>query len=150
MRNIFRTFAVVVTAAAIGAGCSSSYKGLSKAEFVKQANAICTQGNKDADVVSKQITAKSTAADVGKLFTDKVAPILTRVFDQIDALKPPKADRDQVKKITSEGRDGLKKFLADVNADPKAAFSQATDPLKQSQDDAKAYGLTVCGTSSSN
>lgn len=146
MRNVARAAASFVVIGAMAAGCSSSYKGLSKADFVTQANAICTQANQDTEAYAKELPKNPTPAVVAKV-EKKAIPVLNHELDEIGALKPPKADRARVKAILDEARAEAKTFATQLDADPKAALS-GPDPLKKSEDDAKAYGLTVCGSSS--
>ncbi len=142
-----RAAASFVVIGAMAAGCSSSYKGLSKADFVTQANAICTQANQDTEAYAKELPKNPTPEDVAQLFK-KAVPVINHELDEIQALKPPKADRDRVKAIIDETRAEAKSFETQLEADPKKALS-GTDPLKKSEDDAKAYGLSVCGSSTS-
>jgi hypothetical protein len=139
---------VIAVAAALAACGGSSYKGLTKAEFVKQANAICARGNAESEAVGKQLPKNATPKQIADLFAEKAIPLANKEFDDLAALKPPKEDRDTVKRIIAEARSATEALAKQLKDDPEKALSSTLDPYKKANDDAKAYGLTVCASSS--
>jgi hypothetical protein len=130
--------------AALAACGSSSYKGLTKAEFVRRANENCSHPSNAGKAVRKLIAVQTVPARKAKLYLDRVLPLFDREFDRIAALKPPKADRDRVAQILEQGRADAKKFAEYLKDDPTVAFSPALRPFKKSGDLATAYGLRIC------
>jgi hypothetical protein len=72
---------------------------------------------------------------------------LNKELDDIAALNPPKADADTVNGFLDDARAEAKTFVAKLKDDPKATLSSSTDPFVHSEQEATAYGLTVCGSS---
>jgi hypothetical protein len=135
---------VVALVATLGACSSGPYKGLTKAEFLRRANQGCThpsKAGKDArDLLAVQLVPERKA----QIYLDTVLPLFDREIDRIAALKPPKADRDQVKKILSEARTDSKVFATGLKADPKDTLASKVGPFQKSSDMATAYGLKIC------
>jgi len=135
---------VLALVATLGACSSSPYKGLTKAEFLRQANEACThtsKAGKDAhDLLAVQLVPERKA----QIYLEKVLPLFDRQLDHIAALNPPKADRDQVKKILSEARADAKVFATGLKADPQDTLSSKISPFQKSSDMATAYGLKIC------
>jgi hypothetical protein len=134
-------FALVVT---LGACSSSPYKGLTKAEFLRQANEACAHPSKAGKDAHDQLAVQLVPERKAQIYLEKVLPLFDRELDHIAALKPPKADRDQVKKILSEARADSKVFATGLKADPQDTLSSKIDPFQKSSDMATAYGLKIC------
>ena len=146
-------FATVIAAggcvALLAAGCGSSGdKGLSKAEFLKQGNAICAKGNAEINAAGKKIfgPARRPSRAAGlKFATDTLVPKVGQQINDIAALKPPKADKNTVDALIA----GVRQAFAKVKAHPALALaSGAHDPFADANKKANAYGLTKCGGSS--
>lgn len=145
-------FASVIGAAAcvalIAAGCGSSKdSGLSKAEFLKQGNAICAKGNAEINAGAKKFRhARPSRADLLKFAKATLIPSIERQVNGIAALKPPKADKSTVDALVASARQALAK----VKAKPAlATTSGSRDPFADANKLANAYGLTKCGGSNS-
>ncbi len=136
-------FALVAT---LGACSSSPDKGLTKAEFLRQANEACahtSKAGKDAhDLLAVQLAPERRA----QIYLDTVLPLFDRQVDRIAALKPPAADRKQVKKILSAARYDSKAFATGLKADPKGTLSSTANPFQTSSDMATEYGLKICAS----
>jgi hypothetical protein len=150
MSRTSRFLALACVAALTLAACGSSYKGLSKAEFVRQAVAICTKSDaKIAKIAS--IGNSPTIKQVKDSYAKQLLPLLNDEVDQLRALKPPKADREQVLKIFDDLSKGLDQASAEINAlkSIKELGSLATPPaLKAANAEAKAYRLGTCSDNS--
>ena len=145
MRQLIRYSAVVFALVAALAACgSSTYKGLTKAEFVRQADESCQHPSKDAQDVRNFFKVVLAPERKARLYLEKVLPLFDREVDRIAKLKPPKADRARVKKIIDQARADAKKFTADLKDDPAAAISATEHPFKKSSDLATAYGVKIC------
>ena len=137
-----------ITAAAIFvAGCGSSASGtLSKADFQKQANAICKSYNAKIGALK----APSAMSDI-PAYADKAVSLTNDALTQLRDLKPPKSLQGDFDKYLGYGEEvkklaeGLK--AAAVKNDQKA-LQRASDAGsrngKASDQIATRLGLTEC------
>jgi hypothetical protein len=137
------------------AGCGSSSSGtatstaaakppLTKAQFLAQGNAICTQGNKNLEGPEKALGTSPTEAQVVTFLKGPFKSEVQRQIDAIRALKAPTEDQAKVKHIF----DLAQNELDHVTSDPKAFISASVSPFKEFETAAHAYGLTVCASES--
>jgi hypothetical protein len=147
--------AIATAAMAMAAGCgssgdSSSAQGdtssLSKAAFIKQANAACLKER--SDTLEKAVAyAKShrseglpQAALTRKAIKTVEVAAITRELADLRELPPPAADKKEVEAILAEQQAGLedaKRHLRDLSRDMEASFIKPDKRLR-------AYGLTKC------
>jgi hypothetical protein len=138
------TLGLGLVLAACGGSDDSS---LTKAEFVKQGNAICKKGaqeiNAGFEKVAKTIpkNQQPSQAQLEKFANDTLIPSVQGQIDDIRALDPPSGDEDQVNALLDSAQEALDK----VKQDPSLAVGGKSDPFKKANQQAKAYGLTVCG-----
>lgn len=155
-------FASVVFAALLWTGCGSSDSSesetgsLTKAQFIKQADAICQKGSRQAereyatyvrrnsDVVSPQTTQSEQAAAAAEIIDTVYIPAHEKEIDEIRSLGAPESDEEKVTAIL----DAMQRALA-VAEDHPLGFLRNGDSAYRSFAKAgklaKAYGLTVCG-----
>jgi hypothetical protein len=149
MRGIVSMSMVVALVVALGACGGSSYKGLSKADFVKQAEAICKAADTKSSTVTDSLQANPSVAQLKSVFTSQLIPILQSEIDDLRALKPPEADRDEIDKMLDNLSEGADQAKAEVQAaKTQADFGKITQPagMKTASAQAKAYGLPTCGS----
>lgn len=151
-RKFFALFAVLAIAA-IAAGCGSSddndsTASLSKAEFVKQGNAICRKGNAQIESGFEEFAEKhhlkknqKPSKEVLEEATETVViPKVKAQVEGIRALGTPEGDEGEVDEILSGAEEGIE----EAEEDP-AAFAESESPkFKEVNKKARAYGLTVC------
>jgi hypothetical protein len=141
------------------AGCGDSGGGgqLSQEEFVKQADAICTDANKQQDAIDVPDLSSQPTDEQLDQFADALDQGVDLTRDQIDELRdlnPPEsadaewgkavdeldASMDDVEKASGAARDGdtagLAKSLNDASAKSDSATQRAKD-----------LGLKVCSQS---
>jgi hypothetical protein len=147
-----RRFALCLFAlAALGAGtgCGGDDKGppLSSDEFVKQANAICKEGDtKLAEEGKELLKDPNTSADqLTKFYLDHAVPNARNKLKRIGELNPPAKDKDKVKKMLDAGKkatDTVEEGLEEQGT----AFRQAQGPdlFKEFDEKAKELKLTDC------
>ena len=149
MRTARLTSSVCIAALVLSA-CGSSYKGLSKPEFVKQASAICTKGAAKANTIGNSVGNNPTIQQVKDAYSGKLIPAFQDEVTQLRALKPPKADRAAISKMLDDLSTGFDqaatsikglKSLQDLSSLPEPAG------LKAANKEAKAYGLGKCSGS---
>jgi hypothetical protein len=135
------SLALAITACGSSSSSDSTTTTLSKAEFLKQGNAICAKGNKQINQIASQTFPKNkkpTPAQVTQ-FTAQTVPVIQQQIDGVKALGAPAGDSATVDQITSDAQASLDK----VKKNPQA-FLQG-DPFKKANQESTAYGLTACG-----
>jgi hypothetical protein len=156
MSNTMSGATRLIASACIGAlalgACGSSYKGLTKADFVKQAEAICVAGDAKLAKVGTSIGSNPSNRQVKAADSDQIVPELRYEVTRLKALKPPKADRDQVSKIFGDLSTGVDQASTAIKGLKSTAdLTALAEPpaLKSANAEAKAYGLTKCTDGSS-
>jgi hypothetical protein len=150
-------FVAILTVGLIAAGCGSSNSSsttsttaLTKAEFLKQGNAICKKGNQQINKVGHQTFSKKKYPNgpppksaLTKFTTDTAIPTIQTEIDGVKALGAPAGDEAQVKAIVDSAQSALDK----AKADPTVLFQNnpKNDPFAKSNQLANSYGLTACG-----
>jgi hypothetical protein len=146
---------LIVAAFLAGCGSDSSSNAsatdeaatpLSKAEFVKQADAICEQGLKNKDEAvsaalqeqAAQAQSAPTAQETAELVEETVLPAYSKAVDQLSQLGVPKADEAKVEKMMGEFEAAVKA----VEADPAKATK--SNPFESADKAAEAYGIKEC------
>jgi hypothetical protein len=130
-------------AATVAIGCGSSDDELTKAEFLKQGNAICAKGNKEIDAAANKTFEKGkepSKAQITKFAEDTLIPSVEEQINGLRDIDPPSADEDQVNKILDEAESAL-----DQTKDDPSLFAANQDPFKKANQLANQYGLTECG-----
>jgi hypothetical protein len=149
---------LAVAALALIAGCgggsdSSSTEAtagsLSKAEFVKQGNAICARGNKEIEEgfeefgkehhFSKQ--NEPTPAELEEAVEEVLIPKIRKEIDDIRALGAPSGEGSEVETILAAAEKGLEKG----EEDPRAMIKEGEGPFKEANELSREYGLVKCG-----
>ena len=145
----------ILTVGLVAAGCGSSNSSttsttaaLTKAEFLKQGNAICKKGNQQISKVAHQTFAKKQYPNgpppksvQTKFATGTVIPSVQSQIDGVKALGAPTGDEAQVKAIVDSAQSALDK----AKADPTLLLQNKNNPFAKSNQLAKSYGLTACG-----
>jgi hypothetical protein len=124
---------------------------LTKAEFVKRADAACAQrveearaeflaygqrGSKPNESPAEQRAHLATIAQ------SIIAPELEQQIADVKALGAPKGDEQEVRAILAAMEAGVSKAVAN----PKQAIEASSTLLEPAPRLARAYGMRVCGT----
>jgi hypothetical protein len=154
MRAVSLLLAVAAVALVAG-GCGSKGKRLSKAEFVKRANAICAKYEQRVQSRMAGITAgdeKQLASSI-----EKVLPVIREGNDELRSLKPPEGlqghyDRwmriaDAEVAAASKLHDALRK--SDRKAIQAAFAELQTKDVDQDRLARQELGLNGCASGSS-
>jgi hypothetical protein len=140
----------LLVAAAVGLGACGGDDGLSKADYVKQANAICRDANTQLGKIAEPTDVAGIATYVAS--AKKVTSV---AVDKMAALEPPEELRADHKAHVADGRKVV--TLADdlaaaAKSGDQAAFqriSQQGDRMDQTSDArAKKMGLGDCADDS--
>ena len=137
---------VAVLAAVAGAGCGGDdEKPLSKAEYVKQGDAICKKaqasGEKKVEEMFGDLGPNEKPSDeqLTTLVEDVIKPNTQGQLNDLRDLTPPEGDEDTVNGIY----DGVEEGLAKVEDDPKILLSK-DDPFAPATKKAEEYGFKEC------
>lgn len=155
---------VAIAVAAIAAGCGSSGSGgstesagsgeitvetgsLSKADFIKKANAICEANQQEfqqklALATKNNASQSDPSAMATEMVDEGLVPIYEGQIEQISALGAPKGDEDLVAAYLEAIQEGLES----AHANPIKTVQRLT-PFGKAIVRAKAYGLRVCAES---
>ncbi len=128
------------------AGCGgSSYKGLSKADFVAQADAICKRFADQRTAMVKGVDSNTNQQQAVEVLQRLVFPSYHAEVKELRKLEPPEADRATVKRMLDAVDDGITRAEHDVQRDPAIVFARGYNPVADGRAQAKAYGLKECG-----
>jgi hypothetical protein len=121
--------------------------GLTKAELIAQADAICEEADKKQEAALKAYLKKNPNAESdpkGKVQLVKQAglpPIRTEV-EEIAALGAPAGEVDQVQSIV----DGLQQALEEGEKNPESLLGNSPNPFEASGKQAAKYGFKACSS----
>jgi predicted small secreted protein len=142
--------AISMIAAGCGGGDDSSSEGssITKAQFVKQADAICEKGNKETEAEFEEFAEEEglgenkqpSKAQQEKAITDIVAPGVQKQIEEIDGLGAPEGDEKQVEAIVTSVEEGVE----EIEENP-GSLTEGKNPLAKGSKLAKEYGLKACG-----
>ena len=147
---------LALAAASIAVGCggdddngsgatsttTSTTAALSKQEFLKRGNQICSQGQKHISDAEQKLGNNPSQAEIDKFTTKTAIPTLQYEIAGIQNLTPPSGDEEQVDAIVSEAQQGLD----ELKADPSLITAGGQEnPFAEANKLANQYGLTACG-----
>jgi hypothetical protein len=134
---------LVVGAAGLVVATGSAFAGttLTKAEFIEQADQICSETDQYLGFIALGIAPEGGPDDAQLAeFAQYLVPAYEDLITQVRALEEPPADRAKVKKFLQV----LTREVHAVEADPtllrEGVFPKASKL-------AQRYGFTACGTS---
>ncbi len=146
----------VLVAAAIATGCGGgddssttttvTTSSMTKAQFVKQANKICSsKGDKIVEDVGAFQAPKSAEGDPVEIVTKSVmVPGYKKIIAEVQGLGAPKGDEAQVEAFLQ----AMQKALDEDEANPAPSlgvlFSKIEQNFRTSGDLARKYGIVEC------
>lgn len=142
------SLAVALAIAGCGGDSSTSTSSVSKAEFVKEADAVCQGGNKRMEagfakfLTENKDVKRPTRDDYEKLVVTVLVPSIRKEIDELRALDTPSGDEDRADAIF----DAVEEGLETAEGDPKLAVTSSDAVFGISSRLAKEYGLEVCGS----
>lgn len=145
----------LVALVALIAGCggddkttSDETKTVSKTEFIEQGDGICKRSIKRIEIESEEFaedhnfTLKNDHLrknQLEELYAEVLAPSLNRQADELDALRAPKGDEQQVEEIVVS----LQSVAGEIEEDPSRAIPDGV--MDEPHELAADYGFKVCG-----
>ncbi|HEV2858411.1 MAG TPA: hypothetical protein VGW80_08420 [Solirubrobacterales bacterium] len=147
--------AAVVAIAMIAAGCGSSDDStdstgsLTKAEFVKQGNAICAKGEKEIgegfeEFAKENNLPKNKQPSQAQLTEAVEEVVLPTVSDEVESIRDlglPKEGGKEADEVLKAAEEAIEKG----EEDPAALASEKNDPFADANKKARDFGLTKCG-----
>jgi hypothetical protein len=152
-KRLFMLFAGALAIVTMVAGCGSSddssTASLTKAQFVKQGNAICTAGNKELEEGFEEFAKENnlgkneepSEAEFEEAAETVLVPGIDKQLEGLRALGTPEGDEGEVDQLLS----GAEEALEEIEEDPSKASQESGGPFEQVNKEAREYGLTVCG-----
>ncbi len=157
-KRLIAVLAGIVAIAVIAAGCGSSSSGstssessssLTKAEFIKAADAVCEKGNESITGEAEEFaeennidTEKPTTAEQEEVVSEVVGPAIRQQAEDISALGAPSGEEAEVEAIVEAVEAGAE----EAEEDPGSLVEgEGGGPFAEANKLAKAYGLKVCG-----
>jgi hypothetical protein len=145
--------AALVALAALIAGCGggdettdSATVTLTKAEFIKQGDAICKEGNEGNEAEAEEFAEengftleKASDEQLEEAVGEVLVPSLNQQAEELDALGAPEGDEEKVEEIVV----ALEDATEEIEDDPSLVFEEKT--LEEPNKLADAYGFKVCG-----
>lgn len=120
---------------------------LSKAQYVKQAEAICTKAQADISVFAADYDPQAGLAELQQRYNTELAPVLRREVTDLQALTPPAADRAKLSAMLDDLSQGNEQALALIQAAKTVkeigSFAQPAKLVAAGRV-ARAYGLPEC------
>lgn len=156
MNKVFLAAAAALVALAVlVAGCgggdstTDATVTLTKAEFIKQGDAICKQGNaeieagfedfsEDNDIPQNQEPSKTQGVEIVETV---IVPNIKQQGEEIRALGAPEGEEGQVEDLL----DSLDAAVSEAEEDPESLFDEKSDPFAEANRQATDYGFEVCG-----
>jgi hypothetical protein len=140
--------AISMIAVGCGGSDSTDSSSITKAQFIKQADAICEKGNEENEAEFEEFAEEKnlsenkepTKAQQEEAITDIVAPGVQKQIEEIDALGAPEGDEKQVEAIVTSVEEGVE----EIEEDPSSLI-KGENPLGKGSKLAKEYGLKACG-----
>ena len=118
-----------------------------KAEYVQQADRICTQGDnamsREAEQRFGDVQGEPSQAQIEEFANDIVIPNIEDQIAQLRELTPPEGDEETVNEIYDKADEAI----ADLKDDPRGVVEDDAGPFKEANQLAQDYGLKVCGAS---
>ena len=125
--------------------CGGGEDSISKDEYLKRADAICDEGNKELEEASKGAFADvkegeaPTKDQIEKYARETVIPMVRQQVDDLRDLPPPEGGKSEVDEIY----DAIDEALDRVEKDPSLLGSSA-DLFEKADELSKKYGYEVC------
>jgi hypothetical protein len=142
----------VAALAVLVVGCgggddSSSEETLTKAQYVNEATAICSQGGKETAkelsvYLKKNNLAQPNEAQAGKAIEVVVLPAFRSQVEELSELQAPEGDEAQIESMLQS----LETGLDDGADDPENFFKQADSEFAKGVEMANKYGIEGCGS----
>ena len=137
---------LALSAAALGCG-GDDEEPLSKAEFIKQGDAICKKSGDKVDAAAEKQFADlgrgetPSPSEIEAFAEETLVPEVSGQLEDLRELPAPEGDEDRVNEIF----DAAEEALGKVEDDPAVLLEQGGDPFESANELASDYGFKECG-----
>lgn len=144
MQRLAALIAALAFAAAL-AGCGGGDDGittssLSKAEFTKQANAICEEAREKALAYRPPNEQGSEKQIVTASIQGGILPEIQRAMEEVRELGAPEGDEDQVEAVIA----GNEEHVEAAEGKSFGSLTEMEEVFKPTVAKARAYGIDAC------
>jgi hypothetical protein len=150
VQRLCLAIAPAVIAALAVAGCGGSDDdgttapaSLTKAQYVKQADAVCAKTEGRQQLLVKKFSEKglkqSAATEVKLVVFAGIPPLVTQA-EELAAIPLPSSGADEAQAFVKAFEAGVK----EAEAKPAALLNLETNPFTKAESLARKYGLQVC------
>lgn len=152
MSKLLTAAVAAVVLAALIAGCgggdetSDETVTLTKAEFIKQGDAICKEGNEQSEEEAEEFAEendftleKASDEQLEEAVSEVLVPNLNRQAEELGALGAPEGDEERVEEIVAS----LEGAAEEIEDEPGIVFDG--EVLEEPSELADDYGFEVCG-----
>jgi hypothetical protein len=141
--------ALIVAGCGGGSSSTASTSALSKAEFVKQGNAICAKGNEEIEEGFEKFVKennikpnkKPTKAQQTEAAEEILLPTVRKQVEGIRALGLPSEGEEEADNVLKAAEKGLE----EAEEDPSSAATENGKQFAEANKLAREFGLTKCG-----
>ena len=141
-----RRIVLAVVVAGLAAGCGGGSGRLSKAEYAKRADAICTKYNAKLKALARPTSISGLPA-----YVDRALPLARKGDEELRALRPPKDEEKTAKEWLDQNDSvvGSMERLRDAaqkgdRAGIQTALNEASSANRTANRLARSLGLRVC------
>jgi hypothetical protein len=121
--------------------CGGSEKSLSKAEYIKQGDAICKETDKrQAKEYSARVEATGSGMTTEQIVKAIVLPSVLRESEELDALASPQGEEEKAAAFVAGIEDAVRKSEKAVAKDPESF----EEPFAEVDERALKYGFHDC------
>ena len=156
MRNRAITlFVAALAAASLLAACGDDdddggggEQALSKAEYIKQGDAICAEGDREIEQGAEEAFGDLEQGEqpspqaIGEFGQETVLPSLQEQIDQLRELPAPEGDEDEVNAIYDAADEGIRELR---EARPEQFVEKGDAAFEEANRLAGEYGFQNCG-----
>lgn len=137
---IFSSLALALVAAGCGgSGASGSAATLTKAEFIRKADAQCDKGNQEQSAAVRAY--ESPTANEEELVTKVMLPHIQANAERLGEMEAPSGDKGKVNAVVK----GVERAVGKAREDPASLLKGTSDPFAKASKLAAEYGFKVCG-----
>jgi len=154
-KRFIALFAALAVLAMIVAGCggdsdsTESTSSLTKAEFLKQGNAICAKGEKEIEEGFEEFAKENnlpenkqpSKAQLTEAVEEVVLPAVDEQVESIRDLGLPSEGGEEADEVLKAAEEAIEKG----EEDPASLANEKADPFAKANKLARDYGLTKCG-----
>jgi hypothetical protein len=147
-----RAFILAIAIAALVAGCGSSSdsSGPTKAEFIKEGDALCQKANKEFQKEFAALGKEHQKKGIeGRTIREEGIEISEKLFlpnaqgraEALASLTPPSGEEAEIEAIIAAIEEGVKTG----EKDPNLLFNQKAYPFAKANELQQNYGFKYCG-----